>query len=107
MPATSLLYSASKGAVEQFTRILAKEFGPSNITVNCVAPGPIDTDMFRQGKSDEMIAFFTNLHPQKRLGEPNEVANAVAFLSSPDSSWVNGQIIMINGVSWCLNGAVM
>ena len=99
VPPTALLYSASKGAIEQMTRIMARDLGSRGVTVNSVAPGPIDTDMFRQGKSEELVAFYVNMHPQKRLGQPPEVANVVAFLSSADSSWVNGQTLMINGVS--------
>ncbi|KAI5123179.1 hypothetical protein M0805_003946 [Coniferiporia weirii] len=99
VPPAVLVYTAAKGAVEQITRVLAKDLGPRGITVNCVAPGPIDTDLFRNGKTEQQIAFFTNLHPQKRLGEPEEVAHVVAFLASPDASWVSGQTLMVNGVS--------
>ena len=99
MPTGVLLYAATKGAIEQVTRILAKDLGSRNMTVNCVAPGPIDTDAFREEKTDETIAYFTNLQPQKRIGRPDEVADAVAFLCSSDSSWVNGHTLMVNGVS--------
>ncbi|KAI5123178.1 hypothetical protein M0805_003945 [Coniferiporia weirii] len=100
IPPAMLVYTAAKGAVEQITRVLAKDLGARGITVNCVAPGPIDTDMFRMfrnGENEEQIAFLINLHPQKRLGQPEEVARVVAFLASPDASWVNGQTLMVNG----------
>ncbi|OCH84695.1 NAD(P)-binding protein [Obba rivulosa] len=92
-----IVYTATKGAVEQFTRILAKDLGARGITVNCVAPGPIDTELFRNGKTPELIATFANMHPQKRLGTPEDVAPVVAFLAREDSRWVNGQTILING----------
>ncbi|KAI0364730.1 NAD-P-binding protein [Pilatotrama ljubarskyi] len=92
-----LVYASTKGAVEQLSRILAKELGPRGITVNTIAPGPIDTDMFRNGKSEQQINFVAGLHPQKRLGTAEEVSNVVAFLASPEASWVNGQTLMVNG----------
>ncbi|RPD64123.1 NAD-P-binding protein [Lentinus tigrinus ALCF2SS1-7] len=92
-----LLYVSTKGAIEQISRTLAKEFGPRNITVNTVAPGPIDTDMFRNDKTEQQINFISALHPQKRLGKPEEIANVVAFLTSPEASWVNGQTLRVNG----------
>lgn len=98
VPAPVLLYAATKGAVEQLCRTLAKELGPRGITVNTVAPGPIDTAMFRQGKTDAQIQFYEGLHPMKRLGSPDEVANVVSFLVSEGASWVNGQTLRVNGV---------
>ncbi|KAH8114235.1 NAD-binding protein [Phellopilus nigrolimitatus] len=97
VPSTALVYAAAKGAVEQLVRVLAKDLGTRRITVNSIAPGPIDTELFRQGKSEQQIGFFLNMHPEKRLGEPEEVARVVAFLASPDSSWINGQTILVNG----------
>lgn len=94
-----VVYTATKGAIEQFTRILAKDLGTRGVTVNCVAPGPVDTELFRAGKSPETIATFENLHPAKRLGEPDDIAPVVAFLAREDSRWVNGQTILVNGVS--------
>jgi len=96
-----LIYTATKGAVEQFTRILAKDLGARGITVNCVAPGPIDTDLYREGRSSEAVAALTNtlagMHPQKRIGLPEDVAPVVAFLAREESRWVNGQTIQVNG----------
>jgi len=95
----TLVYVASKGAVEQMTRALSKELGAKGINVNCISPGPIDTALFRNGKPEQVIQHITNLHPQKRLGQPDEISGAVALLAGPDGSWINGQNIRINGVS--------
>ena len=75
VPPNYLLYVATKGAVEQMSRVLAKDLGAKGITVNTVAPGPIDTDMFRQGKTEQLLNVFAGMHPQKRIGTPEEVAN--------------------------------
>jgi len=93
----ALVYVAAKGAVEQITRALSKDLGPRGITVNCIAPGPIDTGMFREGKTDSAINFLENLHPLKRLGRPDEVSGLVSMLVGPDGSWINGQTIRVNG----------
>lgn len=93
-----LIYVATKGAIEQITRVLAKEYGGKGITVNCVAPGPIDTALFRDGKPDGLIKQFEGMHPAQRIGQPDEVAPVVAFLASDTARWVNGQKIMVNGV---------
>ena len=93
------MYVATKGAIEQSVRVLAKEFGSCDITVNCIAPGPIDTELFRNGKPEQLIKAFEDMHPAKRLGRPEEVAALVAFLATDEASWVNGQTLMVNGVS--------
>ena len=93
------MYAATKGATEQISRVLAKNFGARGIAVNCVSPGPTDTDLFRSGKTAQRVTFMENAHPVKRLGQPDEVASAVTFLASPEASWVNGQNIRVNGVS--------
>jgi 3-oxoacyl-[acyl-carrier protein] reductase len=95
--ATYGAYAASKGAVEVLTRVLAKELGKKNISVNAVAPGPTATDLFLQGKSDEQIARLTGSIPLGRLGEPEDIADLVAFLLSSSGHWVNGQVIRANG----------
>ncbi|CDO69675.1 hypothetical protein BN946_scf184851.g63 [Trametes cinnabarina] len=101
VPPNYLIYASTKGAVEQFSRVLAKDLGARGITVNTVSPGPTDTDLFRQGKTEQQINFFKGLHPQKRLGTAEEVSNVVSFLVSEDASWVNGQTILINGALLC------
>ena len=99
VPPTYALYTATKGAVEQLTRVLSKDLGARGITVNTVAPGPVDTDLFRNGKSEQVISFFAGLHPQKRIPQAEEIAPIVAFLSRDEAGWVNGQTILVNGVS--------
>ncbi|KAL2824253.1 hypothetical protein BDW59DRAFT_87463 [Aspergillus cavernicola] len=92
-----LLYTASKGAVEQMTRVLAKDLGRRGVTVNTIAPGPIGTDAYYEGKTEQMVQMQSNLSPAGRLGKPEEVANVVTFLASDESQWVNGQTVRING----------
>lgn len=94
-----LVYAATKGAIDQMTRVLAKDLGARGITVNTVSPGPIDTDMFREGKPEQLINLIANQHPQKRIGQPDEVSPVVSFLASEQASWVNGQNLMVNGVN--------
>jgi 3-oxoacyl-[acyl-carrier protein] reductase len=91
------IYAATKAAVEAMTHILAKELGPRRITVNAVAPGPVGTELFTTGKSDEQIAAISKMNPLGRLGTPDDIARIVAFLAGPDSGWVNGQVIRANG----------
>ncbi|KAI0789700.1 NAD-P-binding protein [Abortiporus biennis] len=93
----SLLYIATKGTIEHIVRVLAKDLGTRGITVNAVAPGPVDTDLFREGKTEEMIKYFNDIHPQKRIAQPEEIAPLVSFLSKEEGGWVNGQTIYING----------
>ncbi|KAI1041127.1 hypothetical protein LB505_005800 [Fusarium chuoi] len=95
-----LLYASSKGSVEQMTRILAKDLGPKGITVNAIAPGPTATEMFFQGKSQELIDTIAGFSPLGRLGKPEEIAALAAFLAGPTSSWVSGQVIGANGGSF-------
>ncbi|MCT1402484.1 SDR family oxidoreductase [Paenibacillus sp. p3-SID867] len=95
-PAYSV-YAGTKGAVEQFTRQLAKEFGPKGITINAVAPGPINTELFTIGKSEEQITGIANMNAFGRLGEPDDVAGAVLFLAGEESKWITGQTIRVNG----------
>ena len=91
------VYAATKAAVEALTKVLAKELGSRKITVNTVAPGPIGTEFFFSGKSESQIEAIKRLSPQGRLGMPEEIADAVAFLAGPESGWVNGQTIRVNG----------
>ena len=89
-------YSAAKAAVIGFTKALAKELGPSGINVNCVAPGVIDTDM-NSTLSDDVLRELADEVPLERIGEPSEVAAAVAFLASEGARYITGQTISVNG----------
>jgi 3-oxoacyl-[acyl-carrier protein] reductase len=91
------IYNATKGAVEGFTRVLAKELGARRITVNAVAPGPVETELFRNGKTETDVARLASLAPQNRIAQPNEIAEVIALLASPEAGWVSGQIVRANG----------
>jgi len=91
------MYAATKAAVEVLTPIFAKELRGRAITVNAVAPGPTATDMFLNGKSDELVERIAKMNPFERLATPEEIANVVAFLLGPDGAWINGQVIRANG----------
>ncbi|WCM21003.1 SDR family oxidoreductase [Paraburkholderia bryophila] len=91
------IYTATKAAVEAFTQIFAKELRGRHITVNAVAPGPVATALFFEGKSDEQIQTYAKMPPLERLGEPDDIAAVVSFLAGPDSGWVNGQTLRANG----------
>lgn len=90
-------YTASKAAVESLIRSMAKELAPRRVRVNAVAPGPVDTDLFRAGKDEAALQRSAALSPFNRVGQPGEVAEAVAFLASDQASWVHGQIVQPNG----------
>ncbi len=89
-------YSASKAAVIGLTKALAKEVAPSNIRVNCIAPGIIDTDMMKDFDNETRKAL-TEETPLLRLGTPEDIANAAVFLASDNASFVTGQILGVNG----------
>ncbi|AZG16810.1 SDR family oxidoreductase [Cupriavidus pauculus] len=91
------VYAASKAAVEAMTHVLMKEVRGRNITVNAVAPGPTATELFLDGKSPELIDKMAKMAPLERLGKPEDIANAVAFLAGADGSWINGQTLRANG----------
>ncbi|KAI6826155.1 NAD(P)-binding protein [Hortaea werneckii] len=90
-----LLYNMTKGAVEQMTRVLAKDLGRKGINVNAVAPGPTATDMFLTGKTPQVLEMLSGLNPHKRTAEPEEIAEVIAFLT--EGRWVNGQVVRANG----------
>jgi 3-oxoacyl-[acyl-carrier protein] reductase len=89
-------YVASKAAVEAMTLILARELRGKDITVNAVAPGPTATALFLNGKDEATIANLSKAVPLERLGQPDDIAETVAFLAGP-ARWVNGQVIFTNG----------
>jgi len=89
-------YVASKAAVEAITLILARELRGKDITVNAVAPGPTATPLFLDGKDETTIANLSKAAPLERLGQPEDIAETVAFLAGP-ARWVNGQVIYANG----------
>jgi len=90
-------YAATKAGVEAMTSVFAKELRGRNITVNAIAPGPTATDLFLKGKPEELIQRLSNLAPLERLGQPEDIANTVAFLAGPDAGWINGQVLRANG----------
>ncbi|MEK4347792.1 SDR family oxidoreductase [Paenibacillus sp. FSL P4-0184] len=94
---TYSVYAGTKGAVEQFTRQLAKEFGRKGITINAVSPGPVNTELFTVGKSAEEITNVGSMNSFGRLGEPEDISSVVLFLASKESQWVTGQTIRVNG----------
>ncbi|GGE72109.1 3-oxoacyl-ACP reductase FabG [Massilia psychrophila] len=89
-------YAAAKAGVEGMSRALAREIGSRNITVNCVAPGFIDTDMTKGLGADQHAALLTQI-PLARLGAPEDIANAVAFLAGPQGSYITGSTLHVNG----------
>ncbi len=90
-------YSATKGAVEQLTRIMAKEVGPRRITVNSISPGPTHTELFHEGKSEDDITRLSAMAALGRIGEPEDIARVVLFLVSEEAAWVTGQNLGVNG----------
>ncbi|WP_442781903.1 SDR family oxidoreductase [Collimonas fungivorans] len=91
------VYAATKAAVEAMTSVLAKELRGKNITVNAVAPGPTATDLFLNGKPQEVVERLAKLAPLERLGQPQDIAATVAFLAGADGGWINGQVLRANG----------
>ncbi len=91
------LYAGTKGAVEQITRQLAKEFSSKQITINAIAPGPVDTELFTIGKSEAQIETITRMIGFGRLGEPEDIARVVVLLASEEAGWITGQVLRANG----------
>jgi 3-oxoacyl-[acyl-carrier protein] reductase len=90
-------YVASKAGVEGLVHVLANELRGRNVTVNAIAPGPVATDLFLKGKSEDQIAELSKLAPLERLGQPADIASVVSFLAGPDGGWVNSQVLRANG----------
>lgn len=91
------VYAGTKGAVEQFTRQLAAEFSQKQITVNAVAPGPVETEMFMTGKTEAQLEATKRATALGRLGQPGDIAKVVLFLAEEASGWITGQVIRVNG----------
>jgi 3-oxoacyl-[acyl-carrier protein] reductase len=91
------VYAATKAGIEAMTHVLAKELRGRSITVNAVAPGPTATALFLGGKPQQVIDTLAKLAPLERLGQPQDIANTVAFLAGPDGAWINGQVLRANG----------
>ncbi|MDT4331204.1 SDR family oxidoreductase [Methylomonas sp. MS20] len=91
------IYNAAKAGVEALSRTFANELRGRNITVNCVAPGPTDTELFFHGKTAEQVERLRKLPPLERLATPDDIAAVVAFLAGPDGGWINGQVLRANG----------
>jgi 3-oxoacyl-[acyl-carrier protein] reductase len=91
------IYIATKAAVEGLTQVLAQEMRGRGIRVNAVAPGPIATELFLNGKEPDLLDKMAKMNPLERLGEPEDIARVVSFLAGPDGAWINGQIVRANG----------
>ena len=98
-PATSAVYSGTKGAVDAITRVLAKELGPKKIRVNSVNPGPVVTEGFKSGgiEGSDFEKSMIQSTPLGRIGQPDDVATVVAFLASDDARWVTGSLLQAAG----------
>ncbi len=96
-PETYGVHAATKAALEVLTAILAKELRGRDVTVNAVAPGPVGTELFLDGKPPGAVARLAAMSPLGRLGMPEDMAAAVAFLAGPDGGWINGQVLRANG----------
>jgi 3-oxoacyl-[acyl-carrier protein] reductase len=90
-------YIASKAGVEGLVHVLANELRGHKITVNAIAPGPVGTELFLDGKTEEQIKQISSMAPLERLGQPNDIAGVVSFLAGPDGGWVNAQVLRANG----------
>jgi 3-oxoacyl-[acyl-carrier protein] reductase len=91
------IYVATKAAVEAITQVLAQEMRGRSVTVNAVAPGPVATELFLEGKSPELIERMAKMNPLERIGQPEDIAPVVSFLVGPEGGWINGQTVRANG----------
>ncbi len=95
---TSSVYSATKAAIDSFTRVLAAELGPRGIRVNSVLPGPVETPGTQSmADFDQLTNVFVPQTPLGRIGQPRDIATAVSFLASQDAGWITGQVIPVSG----------
>ena len=90
-------YIASKAGVEGLVNVLANELRGRNIAVNAVAPGPVATDLFLDGKTEAQIDQLSKASPLERLGQAEDIANLVSFLAGPEGGWINAQVLRANG----------
>jgi 3-oxoacyl-[acyl-carrier protein] reductase len=90
------VYAATKAAVEALTVIMAREMDGRSITVNAVAPGPVQTELLSHSPQ-AMLGHLAEMTPLRRLGQPTDIASVIAFLVSNDGGWINGQTIRVNG----------
>lgn len=90
-------YIASKAGVEGLVKVFANELRGRNIAVNAVAPGPVATELFYRGKSEELVAQLVQQAPLERIGQPRDIADVMSFLAGPHGGWINGQVIRANG----------
>jgi 3-oxoacyl-[acyl-carrier protein] reductase len=90
-------YCATKAGVEAMTPIFAKELAGRNITVNAIAPGPVATALYLDGKTQDQLDYVAGLSPMGRIGKPDDIASMVSTMVNGDANWVNGQVIRANG----------
>ena len=95
--ATYSAYAGSKGPVEHFTKAFAKEIGPRGVTVNCIAPGPQKTSFLYNAENDETLAWLSGMTISGELGDPVDVVPVMRFLAAPETRWVTGQTVYVNG----------
>ncbi|TIL61826.1 MAG: SDR family oxidoreductase, partial [Mesorhizobium sp.] len=96
-PFAGTAYATSKAALGSLTREMAHDFGPHGIRVNAVAPGPIETPLTQAVHTEDVRRQWLDRVPQRRYGTPREIAGAVAFLISDEASYINGQILAVDG----------
>lgn len=91
------LYCATKGAIEQMAKLMSKDLARRGISVNAIAPGPTATQLFLRGKSEQVLNTIAGFSPYNRIGQPEEIADAIVFMSSDAARWITGQIVGVNG----------